>query len=493
MRQSQESVCPRPLTHILVLVMPPATARQSHDSRQVIDSARAAWEELAAHLRTEAAWREDREVEAISRYVHSEPMDISGDLPLGAVQATLLASGGREDVFEHAEAMIGLCRQTLDALLSQIDLQEPDSQPREEHRRDGDCVVGVKLDIVAQGLWQMLEESRARWNGEEERAPDDSQASSGRHSEMIGAQALARVMVGFNIQQRDASPEGTHDLDLIDADSGEVRAKVEITELTNEAGRKFTNDISEKPKRVSESGKRLRFEWYVSMTLNDPPYEDNKEAKGKWKKANGELVSFLEWVESQMSTVEGVQNLARLRSQSPHKNPVTTGARPHFNEVKESSGHGGLFVKYGGTLTKWLSDGNQEPSPAAALINSRISSKAKLNQAKGTSEQPDAAPTPKWLILYLDSYLSKEVPFEIESRRGSPASWAAFAEQIELQHFDEVWVVWDAPGTPDHPPHVPDTIYVAAFTPMDSRYFATTPRNGRDGLDSDSDEDIPRR
>jgi len=100
----------------------------------------------------------------------------------------------------------------------------------------------------------------------------------------------------------------------------------------------------------------------------------------------------------------------------------------------QGDGHGCLRVGYGGS-TGWFSSSGK--SAAANEINKRIAEKAGQDQAGAHKEDS------KWLVVYLNPFHMTGIIEEIRLRLFDPPSWPEFASELDLKHFEEVWIVWE--------------------------------------------------
>ena len=454
------------------------------ESRRTIALVRLAWDRIVEHLSIEAKGRSAREVDVIDRYELLEPFGsshsgIQGDLSVVLVSRVL---GG--DVFEQVEHLVGLGQQTLDSLVSRIRRGEQYSysEPLRDAFDDGRCLATIELNVYPEELLQHWDELCQDLTDREIPPPSPRERP---YSEQVGERALARVMADHEIKwtigpQASQQKEGIHDLDLLCPATNAVIAAVEITELTSETGRHWSSrDKSGEPKMVKGSDKRLRYQWHARLSMSNlanPSMrrldKDTTERSKARKAIDDDLVALLKWAESQMSTVQGMENLANLRIQDPYRGlPKVATAR--FT-VQASEPGGCLKVSYDSVGSSYNSRG---PSRAAELINERIKDKAKRNQAHHKTWPARLATltfqqTPKWLVIYLDSFLTGEVPGEIEMRHRDRTGWSDFAAKINLRHFEEVWLVWDARDWPDRSPNSQRPINTLILTPKGSRYFS---------------------
>ena len=460
----------------------------SVERRQAIALAQQAWDRIVGHLHIEAEWRAAHEVDDIRWYKHSEQFDgpepgIQGDLSV--VLETMLEGldeSGREfcvrggDVFEQVETMVGLGCEALDSLVARIRGGEDYTYPKRMNacfRGDG-CFATIELLVFPRELPGWGEPHSGLTE-----ADDRTLSPDRKRSEQVGERALARVMAGLQTRwndetEGDGEGKGTHDLDLVCPATNSVFAEVEITELTSETGRDWrSRERTGEPKLVTGSSKRLQYMWHASLSMGDldsPQMRDLDESRIERskvrKKTNEGLVAHLEWTETQMSTAQGAQNLANSATRSL-RSALIAARMPSF-VAEAADSHGGLRASYDGGASSFSLEG---PSRTAELINAEIEKKARKNQALYRPDVPEFQQTQKWLVVYLDYFLTN-APSEIELRLRGLGSWPDFTAQINLRHFKEVWLVWDARSETDRPPYSQQAINTVILTPKESRYVA---------------------
>lgn len=416
---------------------------------------RAAWEAISTHLRAEAAWRASRNVEPIRRY---ETWECLGGYPLrtefscweamtnaeGAVYGQMMVG----DVFEQAEAMIEGGWRVLSSLRQR--LADSGHHSGTIHAEDGASRGGYR-----DGCWVRL--SLDPWPDipmleEPENAPGPAFAGESggeKGSEKYLRHVLERVMATSQVKKHEEGGEGdTHDYDLVAVD-GKIEARVECVELTVEAPASLSAHDWE-PSQC-KGGSRLRFRWEARLTISDPASwrlldGDKKALADRRGLIGGRLLERVLWAEEQMGTQKGAANLVDDRSQ-PHgkgwRLGEDTGAKAHFSAEEPPPGESGsLLVHFDGSSTGWAGSPYGPESSAAARINGAVAKKADKNQA-------GAHPEPKWLIVSLSGLWTVAETSELDGRLEDPDNLAAFAAEIDLRGFDEVWIVWETAHSDD--------------------------------------------
>ena len=418
---------------------------------------RAAWEAISAHLRAEAAWRASRNVEPIRRY---ETWECLGGYTLrtefscweamtnaeGAVYGQMMVG----DVFEQAEAMIEGGWRVLSSLRQQLadsghhsgTIRSEDGGSR-DGQRDG---CWVRLDLEPWLDIQMPDEV------EEAPGPafaDDKESGGEKGDEKYLRHVLESVMAASRVEKHEEGGEGdTHDYDLV-APDGQIEARVECTVLTVEAPESLSARSWEPKQR--KGGQQPRFRWEARLVISDPAAwqsldGDRTALKHRYGLIENRLLERVLWAEEQMGTPKGAANLAGDRSQ-PHgtgwRLGEDTGAKAHFSAEEPPPGeHGSLLVRADGSSTGWAGLPYGPESSAAARINGAVAKKADKNQA-------GAHPEPKWLIVSLSGLWTVAETSELDGRLEDPDNLAAFAAEIDLRGFDEVWIVWETAHSDD--------------------------------------------
>ena len=419
-------------------------------------SFRTAWERIQEDFKANAEWRAismlDRAkpgIGELNRYEDSEWIEGT----LASLSATFIgrapnAEGQvvgqcqRGDVFEHAKMMVRLGDEALKSLLDRVGAYEADNSSVSDvcgDATEGGCTVRMS---VSAGLLSIAwpEDRFSLPNEAAEDRDDDQRPPDQRHSEAVGRVALERVMIGYEVRLRDSQEFGdSHDWDLINRSSAAVRARIECVEVTSRTGETWTNTRL----RLVRDSSGLKFGWRASVSRKNPlaseweeVESDDEKRKARSAAIEKGLLDRVKWIETQMGTPRGASNLANRRVWPQTGNPLQEHhAFPSFMAYEpQGDGHGCLRVEYGGS-TGWYSSSGK--SAAANEINKRIAEKAGQNQA-GAHEDDS-----KWLVVYLNPFHMTGIIEEIRLRLLDPPSWPEFASELDLKHFEEVWIVWE--------------------------------------------------
>ena len=424
-----------------------------------------AWERMREDFKADAEWRAAAMLEAakpdideLSRYEDSEVINESlawldvtfiSRAPDAVGQARGWCESG--DVFEHAKTMVRLGDEALRSLLDSVGAYEAGSSSAsdvEEEATEGVCAVRMSVNATLLSMTWPEDHSALSDEAVGDRE-DDRPPPQPPHSEAVGRVALERIMVGYEVKDREQQPSvRSHDWDLVDSGSGAIRGRVECTQATSQTGETWTKSHP----RLVRGSRRLKFEWRVSVHRKNPlgPEWEEVESDEEKRKARSaaiekSLLDRAKWSETQMGTPRGASNLANRRERPQRGNPLREyDASAEFKVYEpQGGGHGCLKVGYGGS-SGWFSSGG--PSTAAKEINKRIAEKADKNQAgvhKGDS---------KWLVVYLNPLHRTGIIEEIRLRLLDPPSWPEFASELDLKHFEEVWIVWEPHQTLKSPP-----------------------------------------
>ena len=414
-----------------------------------------AWEAIAAHLRAEAEWRAGRDVDPISRYKTRECL---GGYTLTAEFSCWEAMVGADgaaygqnlvgDVFEQAASMIAAGRRAMDGLQRQLAAGSHGGGPvsvedgaSRSGRRDGSW---VELTIDRWSDIPLPDEMEGAGKASGPAFADDKEPGGEKSSEKYLRHVLERAMAASRVERHNEGDEGDrHDYDLVAADGGMVEARVECTELTVEATEALASRCWE-PKQP-KGRPPLRFRWEARLTITGlddwQALDGDKEAREARRQIiSDEVAERVRWAEGQMGTPKGTENLANDRSQSygtGWRTSDDTGAKAHFSAEQPPPGaSGSLQVRAGGDSAGWAGSPYGAGSVAAARIDGAVDKKADKNQAR-------AHPEPKWLLVDTSGLWTPAEKIELDGRLADPEDLAAFAAEIDLRCFDEVWVVWE--------------------------------------------------
>lgn len=216
-----------------------------------------AWDWVVEHLREESQWRAGRQgIEPLHRYEVTAPPHHAGDGVWISLKATLGSwrvmknkwgqSFGQDwdgDVFEQVEPMIDAGRYALDLLLEKVAHDPAEcfhsaQWPETEGWRDG-CHMQLELSVQDLSALDGVGHSSLNPSETHEMAGDDA-ANDLNPSEKYLRHVLKPVMAGHRVVRHKKGGKGsTHDFDLLVPD-GQPVARVECVELTNEAGRSWS-------------------------------------------------------------------------------------------------------------------------------------------------------------------------------------------------------------------------------------------------------------
>ena len=240
-------------------------------------------------------------------------------------------------------------------------------------------------------------------------------------------------MVGWDLTWHDEDTEGgTHDLNLSWPGSSYPPSRVEITEVVSETEMQWSRAGS----RLVKNSRGLRNEWHVEMVLHDVLSgdwrDDESNRMERSKEIDGRLLERLLWAESQMGTAEGAKNIAERGMGIANKRWKQSlrddlGVSVYWVDTQAAQ-HGGLRVSYPRITwqahTVYVHD----------TINKDIRRKAKKNQ-------PGSLKGDKWLVLYIGEAFS--TLYQVQICLTTPSYLPILWEKIDLQHYREVWLVWE--------------------------------------------------
>ncbi len=216
-----------------------------------------AWYWVVEHLRKESLWRAEKQgVEPLPHYEVTAPPRDAGEgvwVMLKAIATSCLVmknkwgqSFGQDwdgDVFEQVEPTNDAGRNALDLLLGKVaddpaECFHKAQWPYTEGWRDG-CHMQFELSVQDLSALDGVGHSPLNPSEAHEMAGDDT-ANDLNPSEKYLRHVLKRVMAGHVVVRHKKGGKGsTHDFDLLVPD-GQPVTRVECVELTNEAGRSWS-------------------------------------------------------------------------------------------------------------------------------------------------------------------------------------------------------------------------------------------------------------
>ena len=324
-----------------------------------------AWEEIAVHLREEAAWRAGSNgIEPASRYKASNSdkqfVLLEADFTVWEAMRNSAGEvyGQREhgDMFEQCEEMVEAGHNALESLLVRAgDEAGPmaleSSWPLGGGWREG-CHVRLTLRDF-RGSFDDVEPLR------EQEFPAHLKQGSQRdpNKEYLG-HVLGQVMAGYEVESvLESGHDPSHDLDLLES-TGAVVARVECVSLTSRTGEHWLNTKKPLPQKTA---KKLRFNWEARLSLSGPSENkwkalnaDPGERKSRYVEFRDKLVKRIIWAESQMGTAVGAYNLAntrRLVMEDPEHEDL---ARVWLTAEESDGDSGGLSIRADGSSHGWL-------------------------------------------------------------------------------------------------------------------------------------------
>ena len=288
-------------------------------------------------------------------------------------------------------------------------------------------------------------------------------------------------MAGSRVEKHPVGgPGDTHDYDLF-AVNDDVQARVECVELTSETAENWGSEHDSGQGGTRRRGREARprrrpatsprFRWEARLSIRNPsadswqPLHDDPKGTRKERRRSIDdwLISRALWAESQMGTAKGAANLANDRHGDPSdswdEQDSEAGVSPYFSaEEPASDGQGSLRVVFDGSSSGWGAPADGDRSHAAERIGEAVAEKSDNNQA-------GAHPEPKWLLISLSLLWAPAVVGEIEQRTADPPALAAFASEVDMGRFSEVWIVWETAQSGKRPGQATSVLVLSADGP----------------------------